>query len=109
MITELINKDRQGFAALMERGQVNRLYAFGSSVHGPFTSASDMDVLVDVNEPDELRRGTVLMDLWDTLEGFFGRRVDLLTDNSLQNPVLRGEVLRSMKLIYDGSRRQVLV
>ena len=109
MIAELINKDRQGFSDLMARNKVDKLYAFGSSVHGPFTPTSDVDVYLDVNEPDDLRRGTVLMNLWDGLERFFGRRVDLLTDNSLRNPVLRNEVLRTMKLIYDGSRREVLV
>lgn len=109
MITEMINKDRQGFSDLMARNKVDKLYAFGSSVYGPFTATSDVDVYLDVNEPDDLRRGTVLMDLWDGLERFFGRRVDLLTDNSLRNPVLRNEVLRTMKLIYDGARREVLV
>ena len=109
MIADLINKDRQGFADLLVRNQVAMLYAFGSSVHGPFKPTSDVDVFVDVNERDDLRRGEVLMDLWDSLEHFFGRRVDLLTDNSLRNPVLRKEVMRTMKLIYDGSQREVLV
>ena len=86
MIKELINKDRRNFSELMLRHRVAKLYAFGSGLHGPFTSASDIDVFVDVNEPDDLLRGAVLMDLWDGLEGFFGRRVDLLTDNSLNNP-----------------------
>ena len=50
-----------------------------------------------------------LINVWNGLEKIFQRPVDLLTENSLRNPYLRAEVERTKQLIYDGSKRQVLV
>ncbi len=109
MIADLINKDRQGFTDLLTRNHVSKLYAFGSSVHGPFTATSDVDVLVDVQVEDDLACGRALVDVWNGLEHLFQLPVDLLTDSSLRNPYLRAEIERTKLLIYDGSKRQVLV
>lgn len=109
MIAELINKDRQGFLDLCKRCQVAYIYAFGSSVRSDFRPDSDVDVLVDVKPKDELEAGGALLDLWDGLETFFQRPVDLLTQRSLRNPYLIAEIERTKKLIYDGTRQEVLV
>lgn len=108
MLKELIDRDRNGFSQLLLRNQVSRLYAFGSSVHGPFGPESDVDVLVEVDAPDE-QAGRMLINVWNGLEDLFQRPVDLLTESSLRNPYLRAEVERTKKLIYDGAKRQVLV
>ena len=50
-----------------------------------------------------------MLDLWDKLEVFFGRKVDLLTLRSVKNPMLREEIERTKVLVYDGSQAQVLV
>lgn len=109
MITELINKDRAGFQALCDNNRVAYLYAFGSSVTGDFTDDSDVDVLLDVDIPDDLEAGAALANVWNGLEALFGRPVDMLTERSLRNPYLRKEVERTKKLIYDGSKRKILV
>lgn len=108
MLKELIDRDRAGFSALLAANSVSRLYAFGSSVHGPFRPDSDVDVLVEVDAPDE-QAGGLLINVWNGLEDFFQRPVDMLTESSLRNPYLRAEVERTKKLIYDGAKRQVLV
>jgi uncharacterized protein len=51
----------------------------------------------------------MLINIWNGLEDLFQRPVDLLTESSLRNPYLRAEIERTKKLIYDGSKRQVLV
>ncbi len=109
MITDLINMDRQGFLDLCKRCQVDFIYAFGSGVRSDFRPDSDVDVLVGVTPQDDLEAGGALMDLWDGLEQFFKRPVDLLTENSLRNPFLRKEIERTKKLIYDRSVDEVLV
>lgn len=109
MITDLINKDRAGFQQLCERNHVAYMYAFGSSVTGGFGPNSDIDVLLDVDVKDDLEAGQALADVWNGLEEFFGRPVDLLTERSLRNPYLRKEIERTKKLIYDGSTRKILV
>ena len=109
MIADLINKDRQGFLDLCKQCHVAYIYAFGSSVNGNFRADSDVDVLVGVTPEDDLEAGGALIDLWDGLESFFDRPVDLLTENSLRNPYLRKEIERTKKLIYDGASSQMLV
>ena len=108
MLKALIDRDRVGFSALLAANRVSRLYAFGSSLRGPFGPHSDVDVLVEVDAPDE-EAGRMLINVWNGLEKIFQRPVDLLTENSLRNPYLRAEVERTKQLIYDGSKRQVLV
>lgn len=90
--------------------KVKYLYAFGSSVSGKFDSkTSDIDLLVEVDCFDPIERGEKLISLWDTLEKFFTRKVDLLTDSSIRNPFLRKSVDSTKILIYDGSVQKVLI
>lgn len=109
MLKELIAKDRTGFQQLCDAHEVAQLHAFGSSVQGGFNSTSDIDMIVDLKTKDPLRFGELMLDLWDKLEAFFGRKVDLLTMRSVKNPVMREEIERTKVLIYDGSQAQVLV
>ena len=109
MIADLINKDRQGFLDLCKQCHVAYIYAFGSSVNGNFRADSDVDVLLDVDVEDDLEAGQALADIWNGLESFFDRPVDLLTERSLKNPYLRKEIERTKRLIYDGAKHQVLV
>ncbi len=109
MIAGLINKDRQGFLDVCKQCHVSYIYAFGSSIRDDFRADSDVDVLVGVTPADDLEAGGALIDLWDGLEKFFNRSVDLLTENSLRNPYLRKEIERTKKLIYDGSSDKILV
>ena len=65
------------------------LYAFGSSIGSGFDEArSDVDWVIELDTKDPIERGQKLLDLWDVFESFFGRKVDLLTPDSISNPVL---------------------
>ncbi len=108
MLKELFYRDRAAFGALLAANNVSRLYAFGSSVRGSFGPESDVDVLVEVDAPEE-KAGRMLINVWNGLEDLFQRPVDLLTESSLRNPYLRAEIERTKMLIYDGSKRQILV
>ena len=82
--------------------QVDKIYAFGSFMTDRFNpDASDIDFLVKVDIEDPADRGEALMSLWDKLEVLFGRKVDLLTDDSIRNPILRSNIERTKRLIYD--------
>jgi predicted nucleotidyltransferase len=108
MLKDLIARDRAALGALLAANRVSRLYAFGSSIRGGFGPESDVDVLVEVDAPDE-EAGRMLINVWNGLEQLFQRPVDLLTESSLRNPYLRAEVERTKQLIYDGAKREVLV
>ncbi|MFZ1691727.1 MAG: nucleotidyltransferase domain-containing protein [Flavobacteriales bacterium] len=108
MLVDLINGHRQQFIDLCRAHKVKELYAFGSAVNGPFRPESDVDLLVEMQGDDPLATGEQLWSLWDSMEGFFQRKVDLLTPASLQNPIKKRVIDSTKKLIYDGTTGKLL-
>jgi predicted nucleotidyltransferase len=104
IIEELINENKEAFYNLCKEHQVKYLFAFGSSVTDNFDyDRSDIDLIVEIDEPDPLERGEKLISLWDKLESFFKRKVDLLTNPIIRNRFLRQSVDESKVLIYGTS------
>lgn len=109
-LREVIQSQPGSFKELCRSHQVTYIYAFGSSVTDRFDEkTSDIDLLVDIAVPDPVERGEKLMSLWDKLETFFQRKVDLLTESSIKNPFLRKSIDATKVLIYDGSGEKVFV
>ena len=96
------------FIALCKSHDVEVLYAFGSSTNDKFKEeSSDIDLLVELKTKDPVKRGENLLDLWDKFESFFQRKVDLLTNSSIRNPILRKSIDSSKIVIYDGKEQKV--
>jgi predicted nucleotidyltransferase len=56
---------------------------FGSAVTENFNDeSSDIDLLIEIDNDDQSSARENLMDIWDKLEVFFQRKVDLLTISS---------------------------
>lgn len=109
-LKEAIQKRSDDFLNLCREHNVKTLYAFGSSLTDQFNEkSSDIDLLVEIDDEDPIGRGEKLMSLWDNFEIFFNRRVDLLTDASIKNPILRKQIDSTKMLIYDGRGQKVLV
>jgi predicted nucleotidyltransferase len=108
MIERKADLDSKNFIALCKAHKVKALYVFGSAVNGNFTDESDVDFLVEINETDPLNRGELLLSLWNELELYCDRKVDLLTPNSLRNPYLKESIDSTKRLLYDGSKEEVL-
>jgi uncharacterized protein len=111
MLLNAFLKERRGeFVTLCQKHNVKKMYAFGSSITERFDEAkSDIDIFVDIDINDPVQRGETLLLLWDALELFFGRKVDLLTEGSLGNPYLKANIERNRKLIYDREGKEVFV
>ncbi len=74
--------------ALMKKHKVKRAYAFGSAIAGKFTQESDIDLLIAFEDNlDPVEYGQHYFELADQLENLLQRPVDLITENSLKNPV----------------------
>lgn len=73
------------------------LFVFGSVARGEAASASDVDLLYDL-EPGA-RLGWEIEDLSDTLAEIFGRPVDLVSRAAL-HPMLRAAVLGEVRAVY---------
>jgi len=100
--TDLIETRRPQLAELCLRYGVERLYLFGSAATGGFAEAtSDIDFIVEMAD----RRPTGAyadryLGLAEELERLFGRRVDLITEESVRNPYFRHEVESTRQLVY---------
>ena len=98
------------FKTICENHSIKYLYAFGSATNDSFDqNTSDIDLLVEIDDQDPIERGEKLISLWDSLESFFQRKVDLLTESSLRNPFLKKSIESTKVLIYDGSRQKILI
>ncbi|MDT0648280.1 nucleotidyltransferase domain-containing protein [Zunongwangia sp. F260] len=107
-IQDRIHAKMIDFTSLCKLHNVKNLYAFGSATTDQFDkNLSDIDLLIEIEESDPLERGEKLLAIWEKLEEFFQRKVDLLTLSSLKNPILRKNIEATKILIYDGKRQEV--
>ncbi|WP_174760399.1 nucleotidyltransferase family protein [Antarcticibacterium flavum] len=107
---ENIKANIEEFIALCRLYNVKKLYAFGSAVTDQFDEdSSDIDLLIEIEESDPLEKGEKLLAIWNEFEDFFQKKVDLLTDSSLKNSVLRKNIEATKILIYDGERQEVSI
>ena len=85
IIHNLISERSDVLKIILNTHKVSSLYAFGSTVTGQYRpSVSDIDLIVEVNENDPIKKGEHLLKLWDQLEEFFNNKVDLLTEASIK-------------------------
>jgi predicted nucleotidyltransferase len=96
------------FITLCKNHDVQTLYAFGSSTNENFKEgSSDIDLLIDLKTDDPIKRGENLMSIWEKLESFFQMKVDLLTNASIRNPILKRNIDSSKILVYDGKELKI--
>jgi uncharacterized protein len=108
MLNELIKLRNHDFLLFCKTHQVKYLYAFGSSITDHYTPDSDIDLVVEIDEPDPLNRGDLLLSFWMEMESLFEKKVDLLTPDSIRNPYLKKQIESTKKLIYDGSKEEIV-
>jgi len=108
MLDELLKQHATEFLLLCKTHQVKYLYAFGSSITDHYTPDSDIDLVIEVDEPDPLNRGELLLSFWMETESLFNKKIDLLTPDSIRNPYLKKQIESTKKLIYDGSKEEIV-
>jgi predicted nucleotidyltransferase len=81
--------------------KVKRLDLFGSLGRGEGTSGSDIDLLVEFEEPNP-QPAKRFFGLLHHLEDTLGCEVDLLTVHGLKNPYFRRRVLKERVNVYGG-------
>jgi uncharacterized protein len=98
---DLIEAHRSGIAELCRQFHVRRLDVFGSAARiTDFDPArSDIDLLVTYLPGDDPAFGEYLH-LRDGLEAVFGRPVDLVMDDAVENPFIRADIERFRQPIY---------
>ena len=81
------------------RWKVTEFAVYGSALREDFRAHSDIDVLVSF-APQAGWSLFDLVEMQDELEQIFGREVDLVERDSLQNPFRRRAILENMQVIY---------
>jgi len=95
-----IEKHKQEIINLCKSHGVILLYVFGSSTNGNLKDGSDIDFLVKFDNIDLKKYFSNFIDLKEKLEKLFHRKVDLVEEQTLKNPVLRNSINRTKQLIY---------
>ena len=76
------------------------MYLFGSALNSDFNKESDIDFLVKFKPFEISKYFDNYLNLKENLESLFGRKVDLLEEQTLKNPILIKSIDKSKKLIY---------
>ena len=84
-----------------KRFNVKRLDIFGSIVRGEESETSDMDFLVEFNDPEN-RPSKRYFGLLHHFEDEFRCSIDLVTIDGLKNPYFRNRIMKERINIYGG-------
>lgn len=107
-LKDSIQRKINEFVTLCKTHNVGSIYAFGSAVSDNFNDeTSDFDLLIEIDSEDPIIRGELLISIWDKLEELLLRKVDLVTNSSIRNPILRKSIESTKILIYDGKKQEV--
>ena len=88
---------------LCKNHRVKSFFLFGSGAKGNYNQHSDLDFLVQFAEDISLMDyADKYFSLLEGLELITGKRVDLVTEKSLKNPILIEEIHRTKEFLYAG-------
>jgi predicted nucleotidyltransferase len=97
---EELKKHIDQIKALCDTNKVKTLFAFGSVTTGEFTTQSDIDLVVDIENNDPFSYSDNYFNLKFQLEQLLKRQVDLLEQKAIKNPYLKQEIEKTKILVY---------
>ncbi len=81
---------------------VRNLYLVGSGARNDFTENSDIDILIEFEEDEN--RFDRYFTLKEKLEELFGRKIDLIEAEAVNNPYVKKNLQKDRVLVYpDGA------
>jgi uncharacterized protein len=81
---------------------IKSLVAFGSALKDDFNDDSDIDLVVEIDSTEkDLDHFSVYFDFKESLSKVFNRKIDLISKNSLNNPILKKNIERNSLLVYE--------
>lgn len=90
--------------SICRQSNISYLGLFGSFARGEETENSDVDLLVKFNVPTGY---FTLVDVQNTLQEYFNREVDLVTERAISK-YMRPGIMREVKTLYQNKRLQLL-
>ena len=98
---DFFNKQiRLKITALCKKYKVSQLFVFGSVLTNRFNEKSDIDLVVNFDKDKVEDYFENYFDFKYALEEIFGRKVDLLEEQTIKNPYLKENIDTTKMLIY---------
>jgi uncharacterized protein len=105
-----LEQQRDKLNLLCQNFGVRHLDVFGSAVTGDFDdSLSDLDFIVSFADRSPGTYADKFLNLAEALEGLFGRKVDLLTEDSIRNPYFRETIEQTRQRLYEQPTQEAAV
>lgn len=83
---------------VLEKYNIKKAAVFGSCARGEMRRGSDIDLLVDASG---IISGLVFVELKRKLENTLGRKIDLISYNSLDYSNMKDSILSEARVIYE--------
>ena len=96
----LIKENIEELKNICEKYDVKALYIFGSVCTSDFSELSDIDILVSFKDISIEKYTDNYFELHYKLGDLFGRKIDLITENSLSNPYFIESLEETKQLLY---------
>ena len=96
-----IDLNKEKLTELCDHHKVKELYLFGSILTDKFNDSSDIDMLIQFHQMELLDYFDNYMDLKEKLEELFHRRIDLVENQAIKNPIFRTILERDKRLVYE--------
>lgn len=97
----VVELNKESITTLCVQHHVEKLYSFGSIGTSLFTSESDIDLLVTFENMDLSQYFDNYVNMKKGLETLLNRKVDLVEEQTIKNPILRRSIDRGKSLYMD--------
>ena len=91
--------DQERIAGFCRQWKIAEFSLFGSVLRDDFRPDSDVDVLVSFS-PESTWSLLDVIEMSESLEAMFGRRVDVVEKEAIRNPFRRKAILSSREIVY---------
>ncbi|MFW5771559.1 MAG: nucleotidyltransferase family protein [Spirochaetota bacterium] len=97
---KLIKERLEDLKDLCIKYNVQTMYIFGSACTENFNENSDIDILISFKDISIEEYTDNYFELHYQLEKLFKRRIDLMTERSIDNPYLIDSIEKTKELVY---------
>ncbi|MDD7984258.1 nucleotidyltransferase domain-containing protein [Lentisphaera marina] len=97
---KIIEELKKELPEVCEKYDIAFVDLFGSIARDEGTESSDLDLIIDFQEPKSRHASKRYFGFLHSIEDKFGKNVDLLTPKSLSNPFLLNEVNKDRIRLY---------
>ena len=98
---KLVDDLKQKLPGICEKYDIAFVDLFGSLAREDDSLESDIDLIIDFQEPRNHEISKRFFGFLHTIEDRYGRKVDILTPSSLTNPYLVKEINKDRIRIYE--------